>query len=70
MFVTIHSIKIFKDNLRKFNNNRTILSVAGRLDEAINKWKAIIKFLQENDFYMEAEWPKRELQRIEKKRIQ
>lgn len=46
-----------------------LLEHAGRLEEAIHEWKEIISFLQNNGFHLEAEWPQRELQRVEKKKM-
>lgn len=38
----------------------------GRLEEAAGQWRAIIDFLKKGGFEIEAEWPKRELARIER----
>ncbi|MBD2860559.1 tetratricopeptide repeat protein [Paenibacillus oceani] len=45
-----------------------LLEHAGRLEEAIHEWKEIVSFLHANGFHHEAEWPQRELQRVENKK--
>ncbi|MFC3769751.1 tetratricopeptide repeat protein [Paenibacillus sp. GCM10012303] len=45
-----------------------LLEHAGRLEEAIHEWKEIVTFLHANGLHHEAEWPQRELQRVENKK--
>jgi tetratricopeptide (TPR) repeat protein len=41
-----------------------LLQRLGRLDEAAAEWETIIEWLVERDYTIEAEWPKRELERV------
>lgn len=43
-----------------------LLERLGRLEEAAEQWRAIIDFLKANGFEIEAEWPERELSRLER----
>jgi tetratricopeptide (TPR) repeat protein len=41
-----------------------LLKRLGRLDEAAAEWEAIVEWLDERDYTIQAEWPKRELARV------
>jgi cytochrome c-type biogenesis protein CcmH/NrfG len=45
-------------------SSAVLLDCEGRLDEAVPTWQAIIGWTEARDLALEAEWPKRELQRL------
>jgi tetratricopeptide (TPR) repeat protein len=42
-----------------------LLERLGRLEEAVGQWSFIVDWLEAHDFAIQAEWPKRELARLE-----
>jgi tetratricopeptide (TPR) repeat protein len=60
------ALELDPDDIAPLYSSAFLLEREGRFDEARDAWRAIVHWLEERRFTLDAEWPKRELQRLEK----
>jgi len=60
-----HAVTLGPDNMSPRYSMALLLERQGRLAEAAAQWRAIITWCEEHGYAISADWPRRELQRLE-----
>jgi tetratricopeptide (TPR) repeat protein len=59
-----HAVDLYPENISGLYGSAFLLEREGRLEQAGEAWRAIAEWCQARGLALEAEWPKRELQRL------